>query len=67
MIGKLVITAIVLGSGAFLLLSDNAGLSYCYLTILKNMFLRMLARQPVILKIWKTIQQCKPNFIRHLT
>jgi len=57
MIGKLVITAIVLGSGAFLLLSDNfeeyvSPYASAAASDIENM---------------KTIQQYKPNFIRHLT
>jgi len=64
MIGKLIITAIILGGGAFLLLSDNfeeyvspyasaaaSDIENMKNDPLKNMFLRMLARQPVILKI----------------
>ena len=56
MIGKLIITAIILGGGAFLLLSDNFEE---YISPYAN------AAASDIEDI-KTIQQYKPNFTRHL-
>ena len=56
MIGKLIITAIILGGGAFLLLSDNFEE---YISPYDN-----AAASDI--EDMKTIQQYKQNFIRHL-
>ena len=56
MIGKLIITAIILGGGAFLLLSDNFEE---YISPYAN-----AAASDI--EDMKTIQQYKQNFIRHL-